>query len=275
LRLQAAWSSAGVPPVAFVLALLTSSSVFSAEGAPPAADYQGPLLVYADASFLRDATTIDSGATIALNGDLARKGFIVELYAGLNLYNYRNSDVPGGKVDANVPEFYARIGYQWFMGNLRFETTIGDDFQQTNLNPDDPSNPTRGAENGFMVAAELETNEPKPIYFDLTGEFSTANDSYWSRARTGYKFGDIIVGPEGIFLGDITFNSQRVGGFFTFPLKFANNRSLGISLSGGYSFFEPADGRNGGGDPGGAQNFGGASGSGNSPYGAVAFSTNF
>ena len=170
--MRAAWSSIGVPPVAILLSLLSSCAALAAEGAPPVAEYEGPLLVYSDASFLRDATTIDSGATIALNGDLGRRGYIVELYAGLSLYNYRNSDVPGGKVDANAPEFYARIGYQWFLGNLRFETTIGDDFQRTNLNPDDPSNPTAGTENGFMVGAELETNEPKPIYLDVIGEFS-------------------------------------------------------------------------------------------------------
>jgi Cellulose biosynthesis protein BcsS len=260
---------------AALLSFVTGPDAFAAQGAPPAAEYAGGVLIYSDVDFLKDATTIDSGATIALNGNLARQGFIVELYAGLSLYSYLNSDVPGGKVDANAPEFYGRVGYQWFMGNLRFETTIGDDVQRLNLDPSDPTNPQRGTKNGFMVAGELETNDAKPVYLDVTGEFSTANDAYWSRARLGYNLGgDFILGPEGLFIGDDTYNSQRVGGFLSFPIKLSDKSSLGVSLSGGYSYFQSVPGQNTGG-PTGDNSFGGASGSGNSSYGAIAISTNF
>jgi hypothetical protein len=99
---KAAWGCVGLPALAVLVApIIFGANAFAAQGAPPTADYQGPVLIYTDASFLDGATTIDTGATIALNGDLARKGFIVELYAGLNLYDYLNSDVAGGKVDAN------------------------------------------------------------------------------------------------------------------------------------------------------------------------------
>ena len=84
----------------------------------------------------------------------------------------------------------------------------------------------------------VETVEPKPIYVGLIGQYSTANRWYWSRARTGYSFGKVVVGPEGIVLGNIGFDAQRAGGFLSFPLKISSSRSLGVAFSAGINGLE-------------------------------------
>jgi hypothetical protein len=271
--------SGALPVAALLVGLASGSNALAAQLAPPVAEYAGAVLWYGDATFFESAQSYDTGATIALNGNLARPGFIVELFGGLDFYNYA-SDVPGGKVDATSPSFYSRVGYQWFMGNLRMETTMGYNYVRLNLDPGDPENPQRGTTQGFIVGGELETNEAKPVYFDAAGEYSTVFNTYWSRARLGYKLGNFIVGPEGIFQGDQTFNSQQYGGFLSFPIKLWRDQELGVSLSGGYTLSQSV-GQNGGGvAAGGVDNpdgltFGSPTGSGNTPYGTVSISMSF
>jgi len=94
--------------------------------------------------------------------------------------------------------------------DYRFTTSVGIDWQDNRLSPEDADNPVSGSKTGFVIQADLETVEPKPIYVGLIGQYSTANRWYWSRARTGYAFGKVVVGPEGIVLGNIGFDAQRL-----------------------------------------------------------------
>jgi hypothetical protein len=95
----------------------------------------------------------------------------------------------------------------------------------------------------------------------VIGQYSTANKWYWSRARAGYAFGKVVVGPEGVVLGNIGFDARRGGGFVSFPLKINSNRSLWVTVSGGYQWTSS--------DDSGGQVFGNIGGTGNTPYGGV------
>ena len=102
------------------------------------------------------------------------------------------------------------VGYQMMIPDYRFTTSVGIDWQDNRLSPEDADNPVSGSKTGFVIQADLETVEPKPIYVGLIGQYSTANRWYWSRARTGYAFGKVVVGPEGIVLGNIGFEGWRL-----------------------------------------------------------------
>jgi Cellulose biosynthesis protein BcsS len=86
------------------------------------------------------------------------------------------------------------------------------------------------------VAAELATSKELPYYFALNGNYSTAFDVYWARARVGLIRGGVTFGPEGIVFGDEEFNAQRLGGFVSFDVKLLPNWPIEITLSAGHQF---------------------------------------
>lgn len=243
-----------------------SPSIDRAEGAA--------ISTYSGIDVSEDSFYAFSGALIALNGNLSRPGFVVRAFISAGDYDYRNGDVPGGEVDADAFAGDLMIGYQGFLGqNLGWNVLIGADLLDNDLNPEDPSNPVSGSEAGFKVAGAVEIQDPKPIFWGLEGEYSTAYQTYWSRARMGYKLGKFVIGPEGVFLGDETYDTQRVGGFVNFPLRLTSNFEPEFSISGGYGFVTSED--TNASDGTGPQGFGGLGGGNNGGYLTVSAGVDF
>jgi hypothetical protein len=119
------------------------------------------------------------------------------------------------------------------------------------------------------VAAELATSKELPYYFALNGNYSTAFDVYWARARIGLVRGGVTFGPEGIVFGDEEFNAQRLGGFVSFDVKLLPNRPVEITLSAGHQFVNAS-----GSSAGGGNGIGGAGG-GEGTYATIVFSVLF
>jgi hypothetical protein len=238
------WLLSGVPvAVAVSLSLLGSS----ARGAGPgesadSLDLNTPvpssvadvdfMTIYSGFEFVDDANFFYAGLLAALNGDLSRRGLLIQGFGGIGHYQYLNSAVSSGRVDAELTEASGLVGYQFFTGNLRFRAFGGVDWQNTNLSPPDPANPVSGSETDFVATADVETVGSNPLYFDLFGSYSITNQTYSSKARIGYNFGRVVVGPEGAFYGNENFNSQRAGAFLKFPLS----RKLQVTLAGGFNF---------------------------------------
>jgi len=200
-------------------------------------------------------------AEISLNGDNSKPGFVLRGFAGTGHYDYR-TDVPGGKVDADAFSGDVMIGYQGFYNaNVGWSAFIGADLENNDLTPSDPENPVSGSQWGVKVAAEIETQDPKQIYYDLAGEYTTAYETYWSIARLGYKFAKFYIGPEGQFIGDETYDSQRIGAFVKFDLAITPHLKPEMTISSGYGFVQDKDSR-----PGDEGGFGGIAGSGNGAY---------
>jgi hypothetical protein len=100
-------------------------------------------------------------------------------------------------------------------GNTDSGLYIGVDYQHYNPHPDDPTDEVRGTEWDFKIAADVETlRNESPIYFSVAGEYSTSFQTYWARARIGRTLKGFIFGPEGVALGNVGFDAQRIGGFF-------------------------------------------------------------
>jgi len=172
-----------------------------------------------------------SGATVALNGDLSRNGFFVRTYGSLVDYDLDPGDGRGYQADL-------MLGYRASRGWLDGGVYVGVDYQDYRLDPDDRRVEVRGTEWGFKVAADLETlREESPFYFALEGEYSTAFQMYWARARVGATLNGITFGPEVVALGDLSFDAQRVGGFVIFDLKLLPQTApLGLTLHAGHQF---------------------------------------
>ena len=68
-------------------------------------------------------------------------------------------------------------------------------FQDNDVSPDDPNNSTIGSEVGFKIQGEFTANASK-IFANFIGNYSTANDTYYTRARLGLNIASgIPLGP--------------------------------------------------------------------------------
>jgi hypothetical protein len=189
-----------------------STAVFA--GADTGPSYQG---VYA-------------GAVVALNGDLTREGV---LFRGLGIYGWYDYRAPVGDVDGRIALFDAMIGYQWLTQKMRIAAYIGIEHQDHHLSPFDPTNSVIGGETGLKLAGDITMGQGQSWYLNLSGSYSTAFDTYWSRLRIGQKVGQFTLGPEGLLLGNERYDAQRLGIFLGARL---DGTPIEITVSGGYNF---------------------------------------
>ena len=192
------------------------------------------------------------GGVTALSGDISQDGLLFRAVLGFGEYKYSTTAVASGKVNGDIFQAEASLGYQIYSDAFRLSGYLGIDYQDNDLSPNDTTNSTRGDEVGAKFQAEVETVHSAPYYASLMGSYSTANDSYWSRARIGYKFDGFIIGPEGLLMGNNEYDGQRIGAF----LGGISLGALNVSISGGYA---DVDGTQGG----------------SSGYGAIGFSMTF
>jgi hypothetical protein len=178
-------------------------------------------------------------------------------------YDYANSDVSGGKTTGDGWQADLMVGYQWNRPYATLSALIGIDYQNQKLTPDDRTAKIRGEEVGFKVAANISSSDDVPYFFDVGGEYSTAFETYWSRARVGAKImpGRLTIGPEAIAYGGDGYDNQRVGAFVTLNTAISPRLPVEITVSGGHQFVR--------GDSGSGSSGSVGRGGGEGPYGQV------
>lgn len=122
----------------------------------------------------------------------------------------------------------ALVGYEYVSDNLNVAGYVGADYQRVTerFNPADRfgfltdpllgfgglSNPTVGTRWGVKFMTEIDYRPNDLWSFDLSGNYSTANNSWWSRFRPGYAvLPDVYVGPETGFQGNNFYRQWRIG----------------------------------------------------------------
>ena len=220
-------------------------------------------VLFSGFDMVTDASYSFQGLVVALNRDIGRDGFVLRLYGSHVDYEYDTPAVPNGVVDGDGWQGDAMIGYKVTRGNIWAAAFIGVDYQDHDLTPDDLANPVRGSEVGFKIAADIASlRYGSPLYFSLGGNYSTAFDSYWARARVGLNQGHMTFGPEAITMGSDSFDAQRLGAFVMFDVSLVPSMPIEVTLSGGYQFL----------DDGNGGSFGGG---GEGVYGDIVFTTVF
>jgi hypothetical protein len=171
-----------------------------------------------------------SGFITALNGDISATGFLVR---GDGLYVHTS--------EGQVWEGSPLIGYQVVRNGLTVSGFIGPDFRKL---PDSNITTVSGYETGFKVRASIETDDEAQFVGNVHGEYSTAFESYWARARLGYNHKDFLIGPEGTLIGNDSFRAERGGAFITIPLAQTLGRSADMTIAGGYQWVKGFDSTN-------------------------------
>jgi Cellulose biosynthesis protein BcsS len=198
---------------------------------------------------VKDSRYYYDGIIVALNGDLGRDGFFVRAYGSRDDFDRNPGD--GRQWQADVA-----LGYMFSRSKIDYEIYAGIDYQNVKLSPDDPSAEVRGTEWGFKVGAGIETEKELPYYFRLEGNYSTAFNSYWARARAGLRRDRFTFGPEASVVGDADFDAQRLGAFVMFDFQLPRFRPLEVTLSGGHQFVSGSESGATGGIGGGSGTYG-------------------
>ncbi len=195
-------------------------------------------VTFSGSDWSKDASYFYSGVILALNRDLGRDGIVLRGFAGVPMYEYSNTAVTGGVVDGDGIQGDLMVGYLWHRQHVTVGAYVGIDYQDYDLTPDDPNSSVRGSEVGFKVAGDLSSAYGSPFYWNLHGAYSTAFDSYWTRARMGYNTGRFIIGPEVVAMGNDGFDAQRVGGFATLRFELSPAIHSEITVNVGHQFMD-------------------------------------
>lgn len=225
-----------------VLAAIAAGGVSTAQagglkdGVVDYSDEAKAWVLFSGFDVVRDAQYTYSGLIVALNRDIGKDGFVLRLYGGNVGYEYDNGGI---RTDGDGWQFDAMLGYKVSRGHWWAAAYAGVDYQNHDLTPDDLDNPVRGSEVGVKVAFDSATlRTGTPVYASLSGNYSTAFDSYWARGRVGANLGHLTIGPEAIVIGNEAFDAHRLGGFATFDMRLSRTTSFEVTLSGGYQFLD-------------------------------------
>jgi Cellulose biosynthesis protein BcsS len=270
-----------------VIRLLVTTFVVLAFWCPPAKAQASPDLTgveeggakkwlshYTEAGFILNSFSISHTVQISPQGDLDKTGFLFEFLGGSGSDSYLKD---GTTIDVTPWEAQVFIGYRWIVEKkYTFDLFGGWDYLDYALSHPDPTNEVRGARNGFKIESELEAADERKLYYDFYGEYSTNFNTYDGHVRLGPRFNKVVVGAEVSFLGDISFASQRVGGFTKFPIKFSKNFEPNFIVVTGFSWLDSSSsGSKGGGSPGPSSTFAPGAGSGNGVYTVVGMGFSF
>ena len=200
-------------------------------------DYQATwIATYSGTDFAKDSFYTYSGAVVSLQRDLSRSGFVFQGFAGYGSYEYDTPGVPGGRVDGDVTQLAAMFGYLFVRPGAAVGLYLGADYHNFDLTPNDPASAANGSEVGFRVGGDVRLVGPQH-YVALEGYYSTAFDTYWSRARAGVNLGRVVIGPEAGAMGNVGYDAQRLGGFAMFKLDFLGMKNPGeLTINAGYQF---------------------------------------
>jgi hypothetical protein len=213
---------------------------------------------------VKGARYVYDGLLVALNGDIGKDGFAVQVYGARTDFDQN----PG---EGRAYQAHVMLGYLFNIGQIGAGNVfVGPDWQNVRLDPNDPTAKVNGTEFGARVSAALTTAEKSPLYANLMGTYSTAFNSYWSRLRVGARYDRITFGPEFIAVGNASFDAQRLGGFVTFKLPIIPQHSTELTLAIGHQFV-----RDSGNGPGTGGNGTAGTGGDAGTYGSIGLSVTF
>jgi hypothetical protein len=177
--------------------------------------------------------------TVAPLGTLQNSGFRVKLEGINGGYHYNTEGDPtfGQPLNLSMHGHFVGgsllVGYQHITDTFEVAGYVGVDYQVNtetfnpanglnffnNLANGEPdfglpglTNPTIGTRVGIKFATEFDYHPSEEWSGVLAGNFSTANNSWWSRARPGYAvMKDVFVGPEFTYMGNNFYQQWRAG----------------------------------------------------------------
>jgi hypothetical protein len=179
-----------------------------------------------------------SDGIVALNGNIAKDGFLLRSYGSLSVYQYASPIIEADTINGQLWQMDLMPGYQIVRGAATIGGFIGIDFQDSLLSPQDPTNKLRGTATGAKVEAHyFFADDKQPFDVRLVGEYSTAFETYYAELRVGARICDkLFVGPDAAVDGDTGYNAQRLGGYVKYSFELAKGVPAELSAGAGHQF---------------------------------------
>jgi len=195
----------------------------------------GPLVnPFAGGTVVPDAYYVEAGAVFGIHHDLNSDGWLFRIKAGGGEYEYNLTAAT--KQSASFQTFDAMIGYQKFVGDVRWTGYIG--LNVENHDNSDVLAKVRGTEAGAKFQGEVFAPLGGGWYALGVASYSTVWNSYFTQAKLGVPVTPTIsVGPEVAALGNDRFSAVRTGPFVAFEIT----SSVQLILSGGYTWDTKTD----------------------------------
>lgn len=192
--------------------------------APPAAagqpaDDVNSSVLWLGGDFKNRVAAGNVGGIYAFSGNLDAPGWLVRgqfTYVG---YDFDTTQSANGTGNGKFYDGNAAIGYQVVGNGLVASGFVGLDVQNYNIDPASAATPGVGNKLGAVFFGRIATQGSAQFPSAIDGNYSTANNSFWVRGRTGVRFGNFTIGPEVIGLGNIAFDEIRAGGYVSYDLS--------------------------------------------------------
>lgn len=218
---------------------------------PQAASDLNSSVLWLGSDFKNDVAAGNIGGIYAFSGNLDASGWLVRGQATYVGYDFSSPFATSGTAHGNFGEGSAAIGYQWAGNGYVVSAFVGPDYQDYHINPAAAADPRIHDEWGAVFWGRVATMGGAQYPSAIDGQFSTANNSFWIRGRTGVKFGNLTVGPEAIGLGNVVYDEFRAGGYASYDL------SRYVILQGDLGYADATHGENSAGGRGGSGVYGG------------------
>ena len=178
--------------------------------------------------------SVYAGYTSTFGSNIRENGWRYRITSGYGQYGYTSSRWTGASVivvpfDGTVTFADALIGYQKTFGALTLKLFGGVAMQDHAIAPLDMENPVQGQAWGAKGVLETWLNLSARTFGQLDLAYTTANGSYASRLRLGYKIlPQLSTGLEAGLAGSEDYGSGRAGAFVRYEAAFGE-----VSLSAG------------------------------------------
>jgi hypothetical protein len=191
--------------------------------APPAATYQAAgdvnsSVLWLGSDFKNRVSAGNIGGIYAFSGNLDAPGWLVRGQFTYVDYDFNTTQAANGTGNGKFYQGSAAVGYQIVGSSFVASGLVGLDAQKYNINPVSATPIGIGDKIGVAFYGRVATKGGAQFPSAIDGNFSTANNSYWVRGRTGVRFGAVTVGPELIGLGNRSFDEVRVGGYVAYDI---------------------------------------------------------
>lgn len=170
-------------------------------------------VVFAGGDVREDAWYSHVGFIHSLNCDLNESGVFLRGFAGWGGYNYTQEALASSNVEGDLFDADLGLGYNFVLNeDWKLGAFAAGHYHSEDINQTDPSNDPEGDNVGAKFGIDL-TGTTGAIWWNGIAQYSTVQDAVWTRARVGYNFGGVVIGPEFTYLENHSFEEKRIGAF--------------------------------------------------------------
>lgn len=210
---------------------LAAASPALADGATPSA-YQSPVAaLWAGAAFKPHVAVGFAGGLWSPTGNLDSQGWLLRgeyLYVG---YNFSSTAATNGSASGQLNRADGQVGYQIVNSGIAASVLVGPDYEDFSVTPSAANDRRLSDKLGAMIVGRVARVGKPFIPVSLEGNYSTANDSYWTQAKAGVNLGRVTIGPALGLLGNNAFDEARYGAYSSIDLT----RNLSVQVGAGYA----------------------------------------